>query len=412
MNKLIVYFCLNLIFATGIYAQKSVDIIPASGAQGQSLSVSITGVKTSFGAGSNTLQFFKSGTSTNKIVVSNIAVISPTSILASLFIQGSATAGAYTYQVKNLIDGTVNGLNPFIVNPDTAAPKLVSITPNSITQGGYLPITVTGANTHFKQASSSMQIAFYFDSVRSTDLMINLSRINIIDDEHFNIDMGAAELAKLGKYDIEVINLRDGSMALLNSITVFESILPRIVSVSPNLGHLNQTLTVSITGTRTNFTNGSPTLRFFQNGSPTSHIQINSYSVKNDSLLDVNMFIKSTANRGFYSVVYNSGSLYAYKDNAFEIDWALAVEDVNELKNDVHVYPNPAHESLHIESKNALIEKAEIIDLQGRLVGTNTPEKPSNKIDFRIDDFLAPQQYLILKVYTNKGVVFQRVLIQ
>jgi len=411
MNKLIVYLCLNLIFATGIYAQKSVDIIPASGAQGQSLSVSITGVKTSFGAGSNTLQFFKSGTSTNKIVVSNIAVISPTSMLASLFIQGSATAGAYTYQVKNLTDGTVNGLNPFIVNPDTAAPKLVSITPNSITQGGYLPITVTGANTHFKQASSSMQIEFYYNSVRTSDIIV-ASMVQITDDEHFTTYIAAAELAKLGKYDITVTNLIDGYLPLLNSITVIESKMPRIVSVSPNLGHLNQTLTVSITGSRTKFKNGSPTVSFFQNGSPTSHIQINSYSVKNDSLLNVNMFIKSTANRGLYTVSYTNNSDYAYKDNAFEITWALAVEDVNELKNEVHVYPNPAHESLHIETKNALIEKAEIIDLQGRLVGTNTPEKPSNKIDFRVDDFLAPQQYLILKVYTNKGVLFQRVLIQ
>ena len=308
MNKSTILLGIILLFAQSIYAQKSVTITPESGFQGQNLSVSITGIKTNFGAGSNTLEFFIKGTSTNEIEVSNIAVLSQTTILANLFIQGSATIGFYSYKLNNPIDGTVDGLMQFLVKPNPSSPKLVS--------------------------------------------------------------------------------------------------------VNPNLGHQNQTLKVSITGARTNFTKGSPTVSFFQNGSPTSEIQINSYSLKNDSLLDVNLFIKNTANRGLYTVVFNNNFDYIYKDEAFEITWPLAVEETEDLKSEVSIYPNPVSDELHIESKTALIEKAEIIDLQGRLVQTETPELPTNKIEIKIAVFLVPQQYLIVKIHTNKGVLFQRILIQ
>jgi hypothetical protein len=128
--------------------------------------------------------------------------------------------------------------------------------------------------------------------------------------------------------------------------------------------------------------------------------------------LDVNLFIKNTANRGLYTVVFNNNFDYIYKDEAFEITWPLAVEETEDLKSEVSIYPNPVSDELHIESKTALIEKAEIIDLQGRLVQTETPELPTNKIEIKIADFLVPQQYLIVKIHTNKGVLFQRILIQ
>jgi len=412
MNKSILFFVLNLFFVNIIYAQKSVNLNPSSGVPGQNLSVSITGVKTNFGVGSNTLQFFKQGTSTNKIVVSNYAVVSPTTILASLFIQGSATTGAYTYKLNNPIDGTVDGLNPFYVYPDTSAPKLVSISPSTIQQSEYLNVTITGSNTHFTQASSSMQIAFYHNTKESKDLYIPPNSIEILDDTHFTAFIMATDLAKLGKYDITISNTIDGYLPLLNSITVIESNMPRIVSVNPNLGHLNQTLKISITGARTNFTKGSPTVSFFQNGSPTSEIQINSYSLKNDSLLDVNIFIKSTANRGLYAVVYDNQSDYLFKESAFEVTWALGAEDIVPLADEVTIYPNPVHEIIHLETRTAIIEKVEIMDIQGRLVQTNIPEKPDHKVDFRVDEYLNSQQYLIIKITTNKGIFFQRILIQ
>lgn len=382
------------------------------GVQGQNLSVSITGVKTNFGVGSNTLQFFKQGTGTNKIVVSNYAVISPTTILASLFIQGSATTGAYTYKLNNSIDGTVDGLNPFYVYPDTSASKLVSVSPNIIQQSEYLNVTITGSNTHFTQASNSLQIAFYQNTKESKDLYIPPTSIEILDDTHFTAFIMANDLAKLGKYDLTVTNTKDGYLPLLNSITVIESNMPRVVSVNPNLGHQNQTLKVSITGARTNFTKGSPTVSFFQNGSPTSEIEIKSYSVKSDSLLDVNVFIKSTANRGLYAIVYDNQSDYLFKEYAFEVTWALGNQDIEGLSNEVKIYPNPAKEILHLETKTSLIEKIEIIDIQGRLVQTTIPEQPTNKIELRVDDFLTPQQYLIVKIHTDKGILFQRILIQ
>jgi hypothetical protein len=305
MKKLLT-FILLLTCAQFLAAQNGVVITPNAGEPASQLSVTLTGINTQFSSGTFTMQFFDQGTSTNNIAASNFQITSPNTLQATLFIKGSATIGAYNYNLNHTVTGRANGLNPFYVgNPN---------------------------NT------------------------------------------------------------------------------PKVTNINPNIGGLNQTLTVSITGTRTRFTQGSQSVVFFQNGSPTSNIFINGISPKNDSLLEVDVFIPNNASRGFYDVAVGNFSNFFFNPESFEVTWASGLEGKKDISTALSVYPNPAKEELTIAINETLIEQIEVIDIQGRLVQKEVPNQPTNKITFNLDPFIVPNQYLILKIHTQKGVIFERVL--
>ncbi|MDP3930448.1 MAG: T9SS type A sorting domain-containing protein [Bacteroidota bacterium] len=308
MNRFILTIALISLVCKPLLAQRGIVIAPDSGEPSTQLSVSITGLNTSFGSGTYTLDFFKQGSRTNQIEANGFQVSSPNTLETTLFIKGSATAGVYTYKLNNTFSGVVNGLNPFYISPQTASPS--------------------------------------------------------------------------------------------------------IVSVSPNLGHLNQNLTVSITGSRTQFTQGSSTAVFFRNGSPTTSISVNGYTAENDSLLKLDVFIPNQTNRGIYDLAIFNGAGILIKNKSFEVTWALSVDKHSVKNTPITLYPNPAKEKLSLESGDALIEKVSVIDMQGRLVQTETPEQPTKKLELNIGEYLLPNQYLIIKIHTSKGVFFERILIQ
>ncbi|MCG9880708.1 MAG: T9SS type A sorting domain-containing protein [Bacteroidia bacterium] len=310
MNKIYTLLLLVALFCETAVAQKGVVIAPDSGEPATQLSVSITGINTTFGSGTYTLDFYKQGSQTSQIAANGFQVTSNNTLEATLFIKGSATSGVYTYKLNNTFTGIEEGLAPFYVSPP--------------------------ANR------------------------------------------------------------------------------ARIVAVNPGVGHINQSLNVSVSGLNTRFTQGSQTASFFRNGSPTSQLQITSINVENDSLLNLNVNIANNQNiRGFYDLVLNAGNEVLYKLQCFEVTWALGVKDATVSSAKVRMYPNPAtSKKIQIESEEALIKEIEIVDIQGRLVQTEKPEVPEKKVAFVISDFVLPNQYLIVKIVTNKGVVFERLLIQ
>lgn len=301
-------FILFLICAQFLAAQNGVVITPNAGEPASQLSVTLTGINTQFSSGTFTMQFFDQGTSTSNIAASNFQITSPNTLQATLFIKGSATIGAYNYNLNHTVAGRTNGLNPFYVgNPN---------------------------NT------------------------------------------------------------------------------PKVTNINPNIGGLNQTLTVNITGTRTRFTQGSQSVVFFQNGSPTNNIYINGINPKNDSLLEVNVFIPNNATRGFYDIAVGNFSNFFFNPQSFEVTWASGLDNKEENSTDFKVYPNPAKEHIYVESIVAPIEKVEIFDIQGRLVQTEIPEQPTKKLELKTGEYLLPHQQFILKIHTSRGFTFKRIVLQ
>jgi hypothetical protein len=110
------------------------SISPTSGVQGNAINVTLTG--TNFLAGA-TVAVSGSG-----VTVSNVTVVSGTSITATFTIDGGAATGARNVTVTTA--GGTTGAQTFTVNQP--APTLTSISPTSGVQGNAINVTLTGTN--------------------------------------------------------------------------------------------------------------------------------------------------------------------------------------------------------------------------------------------------------------------------
>ncbi|MCF8426903.1 MAG: T9SS type A sorting domain-containing protein [Bacteroidia bacterium] len=410
MKRIKLLLALFIPFVNGIYAQKTAFIAPNSARQAESLVVSITGTNTNFLVGSNTMQFYYQGSPTNKVVSNNNYSTSNTQMVANLFVQASASIGAYTYKITNSFDGIINGSQNFYVMPDTGTASLLSIDPSEGMQGEQLQVLITGRNTHFSQASQTSQINFLYNGVLTTDVVAFPFGSN--DDTHLQAFVMVNSNANFGDYTLRVTNLVDGQMDLPNGFKVGSGNSPTIVKLDPNIGHQNETLTVSVIGSRTQFSQASPTAAFFISGSPTTDIEIQGYQYINDSNVRMQVYISPGAQRGFYDFAYFDGVRVLQKTNSFEVTWPNAIEEKVKKVSSIKVYPNPTASSVHIESENNAIEKVEVYDGLGRLVQTELPEKPNEKVDFELGDINLPNQLVLLKIYTYKGIQFYKLFHQ
>ena len=123
-----------LAFTVNPPAPTLTSVSPASGVQGASVPVTLTGTNFVSGAAVSTTN--------GGITVSNVTVASATQITAIFTIGGSATAGAANVTVTT--SGGASGAVAFTVNP--APPTLTYVSPASGTQGASVPVTLTGTN--------------------------------------------------------------------------------------------------------------------------------------------------------------------------------------------------------------------------------------------------------------------------
>lgn len=198
------------------------SVNPNNGRRLDRLNVKITGINTNFTSGSNTLQFFRNGTSTNFLKVDGLTPISATEMDVNLFIQASATLGNYSFVVNNPMFGKASSTNFFVVRPDTGTAKILSIQPNIIPLG--MPnyrVLLTGENTHFLQASNT-QITFFKNGTTTNN--INATFENIDNNRMVYLIINHANNADaMGFYDIELKNEFE-TLYLTDALGVFASI--------------------------------------------------------------------------------------------------------------------------------------------------------------------------------------------
>lgn len=385
---------------------------PNSARRLDQLTVTITGNAYTFTPGSNTLQFFRNGSPTTHIKVNEMLADGPNKLRANLFVQSSATLGNYTYSVKNSFQsGSATNTNNFIVRPDTGKARLVSMMPNVSQPGEVLRVLITGENTHFLQASQTNMLRFFKNGTSTNDVFGNPDEI-LSNNAMFALVYTSPQAA-LGKYNLELINPYE-TVELPDALTVAgTNNKPGIVSLTPAIGGLGETLSVTILGTRTQFTSGSPTVVFFRQGTPTVGMQINNYTQVNDSNLVVNLTIQPGIERGFYHVVYANGLGDVYeKNDAFEVTWPVGLRQEQAKQASLKVYPNPAKSSVKISAEVEAIESVEVIDLNGRLVQKETPEKPSKELEVSFHEMLLPQQLYLLRIKTSQGYFFRKLAVE
>ncbi|TNE54589.1 MAG: T9SS type A sorting domain-containing protein [Bacteroidetes bacterium] len=190
----------------------------------------------------------------------------------------------------------INLIAVLLLSTSAFAQNLVSVNPNSANAGQTLDVTITGANTHFDQASST-QIHFGFQQ-GSTTVVNSLTATS---DTELVANISVPANTFTGDYDVSVYNGINGLMTLTGAFHVNGIAQPLISGVNPNSANAGQTLDVTITGTDTHFDQGSNTqVHFsFQQGSATV---VNSVTVNSASELVANISVPANTITGTYDV--------------------------------------------------------------------------------------------------------------
>ena len=111
-------------------------------------------------------------------------------------------------------------------------------------------------------------------------------------------------------------------------------------------------------------------------------INVNSFTVANDSVINCNLIIDSTiAPSVFYVIVYNSIEGDLYLDSSYSV----VHTGINEMENalsSLFIYPNPANEVLHISfAPQSSPVTIQLFDLTGRNIKSINTSANNFEID-------------------------------
>ena len=190
-------------------------IAPNNATQGETLSVSITGVNTNFSSASNTVvKFFSQGTESFDINENYNTPFGNTLLTANIYVSPLAPIGVYSVGVENEIDGLVMLNNSFTVGVNNKS--IGNVTPNRGSQKETLTVSITGVNTQFNTGSPTI----YFIKQGSTSSNIETISFSSTSATTANILIKIDSNADLGLYDIGYVNINDGTILIPNAFTV------------------------------------------------------------------------------------------------------------------------------------------------------------------------------------------------
>ena len=195
-------------------------------------------------------------------------------------------------------------------------PYIESVTPNNISSGQTLNVTITGKNTRFTQVNPSMLTAFgnYFEQGSST---IQINSATPLTDSTLSANITAFPNLPPQIYNVSMFDLQTGyTYGKTAAISVNSHSNPSIESINPDDISAGQTLNVTITGKNTRFTQASPSVlnlfgNYFEQGSSTIHI--NSMTPLTDSTLNANITAFSDVPpQVFHVEMYDEQTNYYY----------------------------------------------------------------------------------------------------
>jgi hypothetical protein len=208
------------------------SLSPNTGGQGVNLtSVQINGTNTNWQQGITQLTF-------PGALINSFTVNSPTSITANITISDYAPAGQVTVTATTLGE-VATGVNVFTILQ--TQPELLSVVGGSGAQGVTETVTLTGAFTHFATATS----------VANFGAGIVLNWVNAIDTQHLQANITVQPTTTLGTRNVSVTTGAE-AVSLNNSFQVTQG-PAAIANLNPATGAQGSSLTVTVTGSQTNF---------------------------------------------------------------------------------------------------------------------------------------------------------------
>jgi len=172
-----------------------------------------------------------------------------------------------------------NGLLKIIAAPPL--PTIVGITPTQVSQNTSTPLLIYGQNTHFTNE------AF----VDFNDSGITTTEIRAENDSVLKLMLTLSQTARVGFHDVTVTTgsevARENQVGPLQVVTLT---VPQLIAINPSQATPGQTVTVTVMGQDTQFTQGASILRFGG-----SDIQVLSTLVDNVTQLTAQLKIAETA---------------------------------------------------------------------------------------------------------------------
>ena len=216
-------------------------VSPNTGQQGQTLTLTLTGVNTHFttDAPAPSLEIG------SNITVNSLAVLSDTSIQANVSIDLVADVGA---RGGVLASGATNYPFTFVVTPSTAA--IVSVSPGSTGQGTAISVTVTGIATHWSQDTTAAWFppSYYYCPTPQVDrVTINSATSAVLD----------ITVPANGCVGPNTFQMSTGGEVVGAALNVYRK-TPSL-SLSPSSAMVGSTVTVNFVGEFSHFAAGSTT---------------------------------------------------------------------------------------------------------------------------------------------------------
>ena len=209
------------------------SLVPASGKQGQSFPVTMTGKFTHWVQGTTQVSFGAG------VTVSNVTVSSATSLTAQLSIDAAAAIGTRTPTV------TTGTEIVSVADIFTVQSGLSSVTPAPVSgrQAQALTVAITGQFTHFVQGTTTVTFG----------AGITVGTVTVASSTSLAAQITIAENAATGPRTVTVTTGTE-IVTAPNAFTVNLGTI--LLSLNPGGAYQNQTLSVAITGQLTNFVQG------------------------------------------------------------------------------------------------------------------------------------------------------------
>ena len=253
-NMLLFLWC----FCWGIVlqAQSISSVVPSQNPvyEGANLFVDISGTNTHFAQGSGTtVSVNVGGTHVNGYVMN----INSDTSMSGFFYIPCGICGSATLTATNSIDGAMSFTNAF--NVDCA--QILSVQPDTINSGQTLAVTVSGTGIDFSQGTWFN--GHFYNS--STGNYVYPSGFNNATANSIDANVTFPGQACGGYYDF-CITSPGCQTCLPNAVYINNTSNAQLTAVSPSTATTGQLLTVGISGTGVDFTQGSLTA-YVQNSS-------------------------------------------------------------------------------------------------------------------------------------------------
>ena len=341
MKNLLSFLFVTIVTLPNLFAQTITIINPDTGLLGQSISVSIYGQSTTFTQGTSLTAWFSQGSST--LYLNSVNPVNDSLLTGIANIPTNAATGYWDANVFTDLMGTITAVNGFYIDANpiaiaisqtnatcaSACDGTASATPTGcggvytylwndpaaqtnatatgLCAGSYTVTVTAGAcvNTAGITVGQPTVLSSTITSVNDPGGCIGSGSISVSggtapylyqwDDPSLQSTATATGLCT-GLFHVTVTD-NNGCM-LIDSVNVLNTLPTAIVLVSPDTGLVGQSISVSIYGQSTMFTQGSSLSAWFSQGSST--LNLNSVTPVNDSLLTGIANIPTNAATGYW----------------------------------------------------------------------------------------------------------------